>query len=316
MQTHHTFLQTMDFKTYDIRKQDIEKVIPQSQRRGIYVLHMADHTFYVGQASDVGKRYRQHCRNYPNIEYVSFKRVTKNSLDREEEWAIKTLESEGFHLLNIIHTSVTYRSTDFDLLMLPEQQKRWLTDTSWTYVGEDRQDDKQQEQRLKYRHKFKQFRAEAQYQDVVSLLKQYVRGCIPAFNATQFEYWSISCLPSTLNHDRYATVNMSTMETFVVGRTGWAFINIAASPFEETYPEDSSFVQTYPDTRIRSSSYDAAGFDQLCIVMDSIVQAKEVLRDPAVLLAARVLNLQLMRKRKVLYSQSHCFDLSDELVKG
>jgi hypothetical protein len=106
------------------------------------------------------------------------------------------------------------------------------------------------------------------------------------------------------------------METFVVGRTGWAFINIAASPFEETYPEDSSFVQTYPDTRIRSSSYDAAGFDQLCIVMDSIVQAKEVLRDPAVLLAARVLNLQLMRKRKVLYSQSHCFDLSDELVKG
>lgn len=231
----------------------MENLIPQSQRCGIYVLHMSDDTFYVGQAKNVIRRYHEHCRSYQHIEHVSFKRVYQKNLNTEEENAIRTLETRGFHLLNIIHASITYKSTDFDLLVPPDKQKRWIADLSWSYAGNDRHDKDYEKQRLKYQHRFEQFRGMANYQETVSVLRQYVQGCIPSFKSTQFEYWCISCLPATLNNARYATVNLNTMETFVVGKGGWSFINIAQTHFREAYPQDNDFSRKYPDTSIQSS---------------------------------------------------------------
>jgi hypothetical protein len=308
------YLSTQGFQTYDIRRKELQNYIQQRQQGGIYVLHMADNTLYVGQAKDVVKRYAQHYHNYHDIVNVSFKHIDKNNLDTEEVFFIKQLEKQGFRLLNILHASVTYSSSDFDLLVPADQQKRWLSNPSWVYPGEERQDEGKEEQRLKYHQKFEKFSCDPSFQATVALLKQYVQNCIPAFRSTQFEYWMISCLPSTLNNARYSTVSLSIMETFVAGKGGWSFINIAQSIFRETYLTNSDFLRKYPHTEIRYISYEGAGFDQICVVLDSIAQATQVLQDPAIILAARLLNLQLMRKRRVFYRQYHCFDLADLLV--
>ncbi len=41
---------------------------------------------------------------------------------------------------------------------------------------------------------------------------------------------------------------------------------------------------------------------------------ERALRDPNVVNAAKLLNLNLMRKGGTIYAQSHCFELSDLLV--
>ncbi len=133
------YLSKKGFQTYDIRKKELQNYIQQRQRGGIYVLPMADDTLYVGQAKDVVKRYAQHCRNYPTIEYVSFKHVAQKYLDIEEKSSIEQLEKQGFRLLSILHANVTYSSSNFDLLVPADQQKRWLSNPSWDYPGEERQ---------------------------------------------------------------------------------------------------------------------------------------------------------------------------------
>ncbi len=72
------------------------------------------------------------------------------------------------------------------------------------------------------------------------------------------------------------------METFVVGRTGWAFVNLTKSLFRTAYPRDEDFLAQYPDAEIHASDYTTAGFDQLRIVMNTLEQAHAVLRDNAV----------------------------------
>jgi hypothetical protein len=84
--------------------------------------------------------------------------------------------------------------------------------------------------------------------------------------------------------------------------------------FEEGYQDNRDFLRKYPGVYIRNSHYKAAGFDQLALNMDTLEQAAQILRDPIVIKAARLLNLQLMRKRKCSYPRSHCFDLADMLV--
>jgi hypothetical protein len=314
MNKSQDYLSTMGFQTYNVRNKTLETYLPQRQRGGIYVLHMADDTLYVGQAIDVVKRYAQHYQNYSNIEYVSFKPIDKVNFDTEEIRFIHALEQRGFRLLNILHTSVTYHPTDFDLLVPVDQQKRWFDDPTWVYPGEERNNEGKEEQRIKTQQKFEKLRRDPKFQPLVSLLKHYVHYTIPSFRTTQFEYWSITCLPSIFNHERYTTMNMNAMETFVVGKGGWSFINIALSVFEKGYQNDQDFLRKYPGVNIRNSHYKAAGFDQLALNMDTLEQATQVLRDPIVIKAARLLNLQLMRKRKCFYRRYHCFDLADMLV--
>ena len=110
------------------------------------------------------------------------------------------------------------------------------------------------------------------------------------------------------------------MEVFVVGhRKGqpadiWAFINVSAEAFEHTYPTDEQFIQRYPQAYLSDSAYTAVGLDQLTLHIQGLATLQDILNDPAILAAARLLNLHLMRKRINLYARYHCFDLADLLV--
>jgi predicted GIY-YIG superfamily endonuclease len=100
-------------------------------RCGIYVLHFSNGEYYVGQTVDIVRRFAQHSHTHKDIESISFKKVARKHLNIEEENAVRHLETAQLRLRNIQLVSFSYAKTDFELIMSPEDQERWLNDTSF-----------------------------------------------------------------------------------------------------------------------------------------------------------------------------------------
>lgn len=101
------------------------------ERCGIYVLHFANGEFYTGQTIDVTRRYIAHRNSHDDIVKLSFKAIEKSQLDDEERAAIWQLEQSGWLLRNITFTSIPKGESDFDMIVLPKDQERWLQDLSF-----------------------------------------------------------------------------------------------------------------------------------------------------------------------------------------
>lgn len=188
----------------------IEDLFPQQkQRGGIYVLHMDNGFYYVGQSKDVTKRYQQHCQTYANIERLSFKRVRQKDFDAEERHTIQTLEHSGFPLLNIIHTTITYKSGEFDIVMTPDRQRQWL-EKPWKDIYGQRID--RPDRRGKYVPKHKKFHDLDVAGDVITLLKTYIETSIPAVYQTELDFWGCTCYPQ----DCLARINIYWQEVFAI----------------------------------------------------------------------------------------------------
>ncbi|NNJ12914.1 hypothetical protein EKD04_021535 [Chloroflexales bacterium ZM16-3] len=292
------------------------------RKSGIYVLHLADGRFYVGQSVDLTARLATHRRNYPTLRQVSLLHLprTKAILDAREREAIHILESRGFALLNIVHASITHQSSPFDDLVLPDDQRRWLVDSTTLATGQ--RTIVPVDLRAKQAGKFTQLQQRSDANRIIACLRQYVAACIPMPALTEPAYWSVSCMPSTnaSTWPRIACFNSNTMEVCVVGRLKdnprqiWAFVNISNLAFRAAYPQNAPFLAIYPGATIDEVGYVAAGIDQVSIEVVGIDQLERLLRDPGILAAARLLNLHLMRKRTNFFARFHCYDLADRLI--
>ncbi len=119
-------LQTLNFPQlrHIQGRASISDVFPVGKRCGIYVLQFLNSEIYAGQALDVTRRYVQHSKTHNDIINISFKQVPKSNLNDEERVAIWELEQKGFHLRNIIFTSIPKGDSDFDLVMPTEEQEK------------------------------------------------------------------------------------------------------------------------------------------------------------------------------------------------
>ncbi len=305
-------------QTHTVRgKAHIDALFPEKKRCEIYVLHFPDQTYYVGQAIDVCKRYEQHrSKAFPDVEQISFKPIPQAKLDKEEQYTIRELELGGVRLRNITYTSIPATSSELDVLMAVADQERWLDDLSFSDAGDARaaipaaQYDKTN---AKYRqfeqlHLPRDTKAEA-----VSLLRYYIHQFIPAYQRTEYDYWSLSCMPKTSGYQRLAALNMSKMEMLVLFPDGDMFVNVAVSEILKAYPTIADFHRAYHHASITQSFYEDAGFDQAHIRIGSFAEAWRVFADPAVQRSIRLLNLYRMRKRGSFYKQYHCPALVDAI---
>jgi hypothetical protein len=313
-------------KTFDVSDLRAITHLFGQRRCGIYVLHMADGTLYVGQAVDIVKRFGQHRTRYDAITRLSFKPLRKDQtiLDLHEQEAITILEQKGFQLLNVVHATITYQQTAFDEIMPPDEQMSWLTadplvpvpDTALRMLVDPTR-------RLKFRQKYQLLRKRADSDAVIALLHTYVARCIPQPRRTEADYWSVSCMPATNANTwpRLACFNANTMELFTVGYAKddptqiCGFLNLSDAELLKGYPNDEDFYRRHPEAELQASNYTAAGSDQISVWFSSLAQAIELLNDAVVVRAARAMNLNLMRKRKNFYGRNHCFDLADQLIE-
>lgn len=177
------------------------------------------------------------------------------------------------------------------------------------------------EQRLKYRSNFLMLQQFPQFDEIIKTLKHYVKACIPGIRRTEYNYWSISCLPLTGGGARAFCVNLNTMEVFVgfYDKKTFSiistFVNIAETQFRHSYSTDESFIKKYPSTTVNPAYYMAGKNDQIRITINDLALTHTVLTDSAILEAARHFNLRLMRQGKNRYARFHCFDLADLIIE-
>lgn len=290
---------------------------------GIYVLHLANQRYYVGQSVDLAGRLATHRRTFPDLERVSLLKVRRNKtdLDVREIDIIQTLERQGFPLLNIVHASITHQSSPFDDLVLPDEQQRWLANPKSLDMGTRPKFG--QEVRLKQAMKLERLKRRSDAERIIDCLRQYATMCLPRPASTEPTYWSVSCMPSTNAgwSPRIACFNSNTMEIFVVGYmkedpgTIFAFLNLSAVSFWDAYSNSARFKASYPGATFARVRYAAAGHDQINVSVRGLDQLERLLQDPGILAAARLLNLHLMRKRTNLFARYHCYDLADLLLE-
>jgi hypothetical protein len=297
----------------------------RKQRCGIYVLHFADDAYYVGQAVDVVRRYAQHRQTHQDIRQISFRLVARRNLNAEERVIVKRLEDKGVRLRNIQLVNFSYGETDFDLVMPPSVQQRWLEDLTFNDMDGTRPVDEQL--RSRYARKYERFQQLPYASEVIQVLRHYVQTCIPAVKRTEMSFWMCSCLPYK---DVRARINVGWQTTFdVVEFNGSIFYKLYTSramaeeifeiPLETVnrdYGMTISDFEEHPDLfiEIYESDLTKGAQDQVFVIVERAENALLLLKDDYMLTAERVFNLGLMQKGPTPWAPNHCLDLADKLL--
>ncbi|MDX1994455.1 MAG: hypothetical protein SF029_18880 [bacterium] len=311
---------------YEVKdRRSIAHVIRLKRLYGIYVLHFANGEFYAGLTINVVRRFAQHVVNHKDIVALSFKQVSLNKLQSEEKRVIQTLEKAGFHLRNIIHTSISYAPSAFDEVMPPQQQEQWVNDVNFVISTGQRADEP--ELRRKYKDRYAKLVQKPYAEEMIQVIRQYVQTCIPTYLSSEMYYWNVSCLLEKRANNMliYSRVCIYWQEVFTVGTiNGEPFFSwhLARSPLEINVKLKRGTLTTLNPAlflkhplHAHLHTYKPGGQDQINLQLDgSIEAALNVLHEPTILYAIRRFNLNLMRKGLNIYYKYHCFDLADRLV--
>ena len=216
----------------------------------------------------------------------------------------------------------------FDAIMSPRDQERFLRDPSFVDAEGERVDDFPL--RLKYGPRYTSIQKMPNCERAISVARQYVRTCIPAFVRSEQAYWEVTGRmegrPGVLR------VNMNWNVSFDIF-TDWEgnfeycwflwqeqLARIAAGPVAmQPWPQEpvplalanGRIVQA----RWRRSVMVAGGADQIALIVYTQDDALALLNDHAMLRAARIFALNLARMGRTPYARYHCFDLADRLVE-
>lgn len=317
-------LDELGFKTCRIINQDsVPALLPPKRRSGIYVLHFATGHSYVGQSVNAYRRYLEHCRIYPNITAFSFKPIKQDKieLDAWEYNVIQELEAQAFPLLNIIHTSISYRSSDFDTIMPLEEQARWMKDLSYNAVSGERHEDEVLRTKQAERYQYQPPKDQLYAAQILPVLQRYIEIGIPRFGETEASYWNCSYLPSASPKNVFARLNINWQAVFsaYLGNTS-AFFDfwLAGSPFLElSKPEGERFSQEFLGIEIGTEAHTMlpGGSDQVYMIIHDPKLALKFIEHPTVLRAIRIFNLNLMKKGQSPFNRYHCPLLIDAALE-
>jgi hypothetical protein len=284
------------------------------KRCGIYLLHFADGQAYVGQTTDIVRRYAAHRRTHPDIVAISFRPLQLQHLDEWEVALIKALEQSGQVLRNVVFSALPPVESDFDLIMPRDEQELWLSGRGDRDQGSLRPVNV--DLRRKHAAKFDRLRKQRGIDIVLNQVRRYVRIGLPAARRGELSFWSISCLPAYRNTaiTVFMRVNINWQEVFTVYRekqSGQTFFSLhtARTPIDG----DPELLSRFPDMEVYDEHYVPGGHDQVNLVVPGSIFNKFI-RRPSVKTAIRQLNLRLMRKGPCNFARHHCFDLADAVL--
>lgn len=214
--------------------------------------------------------------------------------------------------------------------MSPADQQRYLEDLDFTPVDGDRITN--EEQRAKHAKKYAKLLTLPLVNDALDIAAVYVAETIPLARKLEAEYWSVTCLPHYPKTDLYLRINLNWQMTFNIAYRvdeesgqpsldcAWELprefaVEIFENPLDEVIFE---FIDLYNIPNFSGCvlpSFLVAGHpDQVTVTSYSAESALNLLNTEMFLYACRVFNLHLMRRGKVMWRTSHCYDLADELL--
>ena len=200
----------------------------------------------------------------------------------------------------------------------PEQQQAWMEGETTLEDSVERQESL--EQRFKYVARFEKLLRRPQAQEALEILRTYAETCIPIPRATERDYWSVSCLPSTSDKP-LARVNASWMELFTLlpdakGLRARFIVHLS------DFTTDGSIEPDHLDEALLEScvarTEDVGHFfwkgDTFGIKVRGAASIRLLLANPYALRAIRRFNLTHLNRGRNAYRASHCYSLADQML--
>lgn len=205
--------------------------------------------------------------------------------------------------------------------MSSSQQEQWLSDTSFVDMEGRRPVD--EDLRRKYQGRFKLFERKVYTQEVITVLREYVRIGIPAIKRGEISFWSCTCLPGTRPRDSgiqefCARINVGWQEVFVIyyesnKRLSFAW-QVARSSLKAAL-RNPLWRLKWRNLEIVNFVYPSGGSDQIRLQITGTDAIRSILQDEKIQQAIRLLNLRLMRKGPCTFGRYHCLDLADKILE-
>jgi hypothetical protein len=202
--------------------------------------------------------------------------------------------------------------------LTPEQQRDWVEGTANPPDAEERSESL--EQRFKYVARFEKLLRRPQAQEALEILRLYGETCLPIPRATERDYWSVSCLPSTSDKP-LVRVNASWMELFTLlpdGQDLRARFILHLSDFttdgspEPDHLNEALLQQCVEDSEDVSHFFWKA--DTLGVKVRGAASIRKFLAHPHALRAIRRFNLTHMNRGRNAYQASHCYSVADHML--
>ncbi|MBB3317473.1 hypothetical protein FHT77_003362 [Rhizobium sp. BK181] len=208
------------------------------------------------------------------------------------------------------------RTTGVRQFLDPEQQRDWIAGKiELPDVGERPES---LEQRFKYVARFEKLLNRPQAGELLEIVGLYGPNCIPMIRKTERYYWSVSCLPSTLDKP-LVRVNASWMELFTLYAHGDDIrarfivhlsdftIDGSATPSQV----DEHFLEQSVAMPEHVSYFFPRGANIFGINVQSSLSIRTFLTSRRVLAAIRTFNLTHMNRGRNAYQASHCYSVAD-----
>lgn len=183
--------------------------------------------------------------------------MPRGKLDEEERSLIGHLEQKGWGLRNIALASIPKEESDFDLVMTPHEQNRWINNPGYVDNGGERLVDP--ELRRRYRGRFQRFLEMPDAEEVLDVLQAYIQAGVPALRRGEVSFWGCSCLPT---NNAYSRVNINWQEVFTVYTSVNSLrfsLYLARSPLKEVFGNIS---ERHPTLRYTNHRHGPGGQDQ------------------------------------------------------
>jgi hypothetical protein len=292
-------------------------------RTGVYALLLPNDRVYIGKSTDVVARFAGHRRNHEAIEAFAFQRVRLSELDDLEQSLIRRAEQAGLRLTNVTYASNVVGERDLDLVVPEVDQARWLANP-FRANTQERADvepiELPEPQVRRYAGRLERLRAHPNGDMAIEALAQFLAGSVPFPRATEYSFWTVSCLPSTATFygQRLLCVHAAVIELFAVcpggadgNPAGWGFVNVATDVLMDEFGYVAGDWMELEGTRMFLGGYREPGDWLTQLVVDYEEDLVPVLRDPRIQRAAAALALRMMRKRPTIFQRYHCKQLAD-----
>lgn len=286
---------------------------------GVYILEFTNSEYYVGQSTKIKSRIKHHLNRYKDIKQVLFKPVPESLLLEEETQTIATLEAQGYKIRNL-------KQIDFANIFSESRQQKWINDLSYN-ISEGIKF-KNEEVREQFKERYLLLEQKRYFNEFVDLLKRYIKLTIPNYIASEYNYWSITCLPNYLKESNIISrININSVPVLSVfeesDETLLFMLYVSKLPFLEALKQNKnlvSYIENLPSLRIRHSNafIDQTDGGELVLIMHQN-DFDNVLQNKLLLSSMRLFNLRMMNKvgkeEKYRRSVRHCLDLADRILK-
>jgi hypothetical protein len=279
---------------------------------GIYMLHFRNGERYVGQATNVVRRYAQHCRTYDDIAEVSFRAVSEPDLDEAEKATIAAVERRH-QLRNKLLTGRPGGPTVLDLVVPPAQRLAWAQGKGTEPADTPRHVDLGATPPRGYQV----LRARPDYPQLLDAVRAFLRVTICWPRTTEQRFWTITALPNTVpgkGWHRLVTLTANNLEILVLGEHQTegvgGFINIAHL---EPRPWTRHRLDRIAPQRERRRS--PVGGDIDTIDFDGYSHLHRLVRYSPIARAAACLTTALMLKGSSMNSRHHCVHLVGDVLE-